>query len=906
VHVRSTSFKSPKKVENSTPTSTRSKLHSTPDSPSHSPLHNLKTEENQRQEDVSRDPTTRLTTHKKKRSKSVGAARQRQREEFDELVLQGCTGKSSIREEEESLDKRASEGRLRVSALFSPRLIKNRLYIGENRGTREEEKKLLFNQGKERKDKEEGRSRQKETWAAAVVTHIFPPSPLEGSSQTEDKRRREKKEKREKDKKKTSKEKKEKREGKRERDEDEVSSVDFVPGPVDRQRSRSRGQKSRSESRTDRSLAGKTQSKEAGKKCTEEAMGRGPLLPMASREEPKKVAFPSSKRWEAFHGDNTQGLYDINGGKIGLRNLCNTCFMNAGLQCLSHVEPVAAYFLTGKYKQELNLSNPLGCGGKLATEFSKFLKLMWSSDGRSSSSRAVSPKQMHRVLEQFAPHLMEGYEQQDVQEFLAYMLDGLSEDLNLVKEKPPPDTMTEDETEKMYADMEDKYGEEYVAAMHWKKYLLRNKSFLVDICQGQLRSILTCTECGYFSKTYDPYLYLSLPVNVNMRSISDSLNTFLVEETLDGDDRWRCKRCKKKVVAKKKMDIYKAPSVLILHLKRFSFNYRTGATAKVNTFLDIPLTLNLSEYIVSTHKDSLTYDVIGVCNHTGPHGFGHYTCTCKHPMDNSYYHFNDDEEVFRVDDPEDVISASAYVLFLLRHAENDPLRRQTITLPDVWPHWVSKKDSQIVPIPERERIQLSGRNKSEDNKSASSSAVPGETGKEVKFEGFMASGQIINKVSVGSSTTGNITSGKDSQPDYEVMRIDGRSDKASSSGDRRKDSKETARIDGLDEDINSRSPVRESTPRRKKWLQNLKSSMDFKKDRSDSLLSEDKKRSSKKDKKDKKKSKKGDDDSPRGVSSPTLRKGGSSFFSSRKNKRDKRATGERKDSAESLPADTAE
>jgi len=643
-------------------------------------------------------------------------------------------------------------------------------------------------------------------------------------------------------------------------------------------------------------------------------MGRSPLLPMSVREQSQpKMAFPSSKRWEAFHGDNITGLYDINDGKIGLRNLCNTCFMNAGLQCLSHVEPVAAYFLTGKYKQELNVTNPLGCGGKLAIEFSKFLKLMWSGESRSSSSKAVSPKQMHRALEQFAPHLMEGYEQQDVQEFLAYMLDGLSEDLNLVKEKPPPDNMTEDEEEKMYADMEAKHGEEYVAAMHWKKYLLRNKSFLVDICQGQLRSVLTCTECGYSSKTYDPYLYLSLPVSVNMRSLADSLNSFLEEETLDGDDRWRCKRCKKQVVTTKKMDIYKAPSVLILHLKRFSFSYRTGATSKVNTYLEIPLTLNLSEYIVSTHKDSLTYDVIGVCNHSGPHGFGHYTATCKHPIDNFYYHFNDDEVVLRVEDLNDVISSHAYVVFLLRHATNDPLRRQTITLPDVWPHWVSKKDSQIVPIPEDERIPLSGRRV--EDKSAGSSTFGGSA-REENFDGFKASGEVTKQNSTGSlNSSVQRMAGRDTEPGSQVAKLDsGRSEKASSSADRRKDSKDSSprvRPEELDEAVGSRSPPRESTPRKKKWLQNLKSSMDFKKDKSDgTIVVEDKKRA-KKDKKDKKKDKKDDDSGPlhTAVSSPSLRKG---LFSrsSRKSKQAKQATREgedggalREESALTLPAD---
>jgi len=55
-------------------------------------------------------------------------------------------------------------------------------------------------------------------------------------------------------------------------------------------------------------------------------------------------------------------------------------------------------------------------------------------------------------------------------------------------------------------------------------------------------------------------------------TLYDCLNNFMIEETLQGNDKWYCNKCKDHVVASKKMEVYRSPEILIIHFKRFSHN----------------------------------------------------------------------------------------------------------------------------------------------------------------------------------------------------------------------------------------------------------------------------------------------------------------------------------------------
>uniref|UniRef100_A0A8C7JJL8 Ubiquitin carboxyl-terminal hydrolase n=1 Tax=Oncorhynchus kisutch TaxID=8019 RepID=A0A8C7JJL8_ONCKI len=328
----------------------------------------------------------------------------------------------------------------------------------------------------------------------------------------------------------------------------------------------------------------------------------------------------------------------------GLRNLGNTCYMNSILQCLCNTPAMVDYFNKNLYQEDINRANILGHRGEVAEEFGVIMKALWSG-----LYKCISPRDFKvtigKINESFS-----GQEQQDSQELLLFLMDGLHEDLNKAANR------------KGYIEEEnDDLDDQRAADQAWTKHKLLNESVIVALFQGQFKSTVQCLTCHRKSRTFETFMYLTLPLaSSNKCSLQDCLKLFSKEEKMTDQNKVFCRHCKALRDSVKKLEIWKVPPIILVHLKRFSYEGRWKQ--KLQTTVDFPLeNLDLSQYVIGPRLGLKRYNLFGVSNHYGGLDGGHYTAYCKNAMKQRWYKF-DDHEVSEIS-TSTVKSSAAYIFF---------------------------------------------------------------------------------------------------------------------------------------------------------------------------------------------------------------------------------------------------
>lgn len=135
----------------------------------------------------------------------------------------------------------------------------------------------------------------------------------------------------------------------------------------------------------------------------------------------------------------------------------------------------------------------------------------------------------------------------------------------------------------------------------------------------------------------DFYTTIDLYIPPNAETLIECLNTYIREETLDGDNAWFNEKTGEKESIIKQSAFWSFPKILVINLKRAA-----TVNNKNRQYINYPVTdLNLSVYALNKYCKYI-YDLYGVCNHHGhTRTSGHYTSYVKEFDTSKWYSCND-------------------------------------------------------------------------------------------------------------------------------------------------------------------------------------------------------------------------------------------------------------------------
>eukprot|EP00911_Craspedida_sp_UC1_P002439 UC1_evm1s1817 len=161
-------------------------------------------------------------------------------------------------------------------------------------------------------------------------------------------------------------------------------------------------------------------------------------------------------------------------------------------------------------------------------------------------------------------------------------------------------------------------------------------------------------------------------------TLEDCLSHFSKSEELEGDDKAYCSTCKEFQEATKRIEIWRRPDTLMVHLRRFHVSRGFFSREKIDATVEYPIeSLDLEPFIKGPDSQDSQYQLVAVVKHMGGMGGGHYTALGRHP-EGGWYEFNDSNASPISDDQ--VQTDYAYCLFYQRHGTTDRVPLPAITV----------------------------------------------------------------------------------------------------------------------------------------------------------------------------------------------------------------------------------
>ena len=338
---------------------------------------------------------------------------------------------------------------------------------------------------------------------------------------------------------------------------------------------------------------------------------------------------------------------------IGLQNIGATCFMNATLQCLSQTKRLTNYFLNEEHlpiiiNNNIALNDPNQL--QLSPVYFELLENLWNKEGESY----YAPYNFMNRINDMNPLFKKG-EAGDAKDFIIYILEQMHKELkkplnlNNVNQNLPINQYDQN-----------------ITLMNFFNEFSKETSILSDLFFGFNETTNICSNCKFIYNSqnkpnpicynYGIFNLLIFPLeeikkfknNMNLMNTQSFYqgptnnvsmdDCFIYNEKTDfftGDNKNYCNLCKQLCDSQYTSKIYVSPNILILILNRGK-----GNMYKVN--LDFTMKLDITNYVILKENTRIIYNLYGVITHLGESGpNAHFVASCKSPVDNKWYRYND-------------------------------------------------------------------------------------------------------------------------------------------------------------------------------------------------------------------------------------------------------------------------
>ncbi|ESL06491.1 ubiquitin hydrolase [Trypanosoma rangeli SC58] len=354
--------------------------------------------------------------------------------------------------------------------------------------------------------------------------------------------------------------------------------------------------------------------------CVADIMGEGPALLPAEADNPVVEDAP-----------NASVCAKLPMPRRGIRNLGNTCYLNAILQLLFYIPSVR--------REVLN-----ACAEAPVVAVSHSHEIADDTMHRTEKNEeAVTGEERSRPM-------THGLQASGLGELFAEMAltrDGTGANAQHFAAFLSLDTRIQQDAQEFFA-----------LLLTWLQH--EGGEAVKQTFEGTLLYDRRCGNCHRPFKRAEPFFFLSLPVK---SSVEEALSSFLRSEEVEG---FMCDGCNLTTTASSHQYLRTLPEVFVVHLNRFTFDTQTLRREKVTRPVSFPLQWDLADYtnrwrqeqelqqqgsevsdsgITTTAAcDAAHYELIGVVNHIGDTAVsGHYTFHGKANATGGWYLFDDAE-----------------------------------------------------------------------------------------------------------------------------------------------------------------------------------------------------------------------------------------------------------------------